>query len=258
MLAALIDTERHPIGEAEFRTDCRERLARDGAVVLEGFFRPETVDRVRAASAPRIDEAFYTTETHNIYLTPPDPELSEDHPFNRQVASSKGCLTDNQVEPDSPLREIYDSPDFRAFLCAVLDIEEIHSYADDVSSINVHFASEGQELGWHFDNSSFAVTMLIQKPAAGGQFEYVASVRDADAGEMNFPAVASVLDGETEVDLLDFEPGALVFFRGRNAMHRITPTEGPTPRILVVFAYNTEPGIGLSASAKETFYGIRA
>ena len=72
------------------------------------------------------------------------------------------------------------------FLCAVLSEQELHEYADPLSGINLHYASEGQELGWHFDNSSFAITLLVEKPESGGAFEYVKDVRDADAGEMNF------------------------------------------------------------------------
>ena len=57
---------------------------------------------------------------------------------------------------------------------------------------------------------------------------------------------------------LDFEPGDLVLFRGRNAIHRVTPTEGGTTRLLVVFAYNDQPGVALSESARTTFYGRTA
>lgn len=122
----------------------------------------------------------------------------------------------------------------------------------------VHFADAGRELGWHFDNSAFAVTMLLQAPAAGGVFEYVPAVRDAEAGDMAFERVGAVLDGTEEVQRLHFTPGALVLFRGRNALHRVTPVEGDTTRLLVVFAYNEEPGITLSESARTTFYGRTA
>ncbi len=115
--------------------------------------------------------------------------------------------------------------------------------------------SAGRELGWHFDNSSFAVTALFQAPEAGGVFEYIADVRDADAGEMAFDQVAAVLDGHAAVRTLEFSPGDLVVFRGRNALHRVTPTEGAVTRILAVFAFNDQPGIGLSESALTTFYG---
>jgi len=38
-------------------------------------------------------------------------------------------------------------------------------------------------------------------------------------------------------------------------MHRVTPTEGDKTRMLVVLAYNTEPNISLSESARMTFFG---
>ncbi|MCH7604221.1 MAG: 2OG-Fe(II) oxygenase family protein, partial [Planctomycetes bacterium] len=146
-------------------------------------------------------------------------------------------------------------PEFREFLCAVLGEAELHEYGDALSSINLHYASEGQELGWHFDNSSFAITLLIQKPEGGGVFEYVKDVRDADRGEMNYELSGKVLDREVPIETLVMDPGDLVFFRGRNSMHRVTPVEGSRTRMLVVLAYNTEPGISLSESARMTFYG---
>ncbi|WP_232617220.1 MULTISPECIES: hypothetical protein [unclassified Marinomonas] len=54
---------------------------------------------------------------------------------------------------------------------------------------------------------------------------------------------------------LKSEPGALVLFRGRNAIHRVTPTQGETTRMLSVLAYNSQPGIALFEAASKTFYG---
>ncbi len=250
-----IDGSRHPLNGWDYRRKCREMLETDGVLVLRGFFTVEAVARVVADSAPREDEAYYAISTHNVYLTPSDPDLADDHPFNRQVVSSKGLLADDQIPVDSPLRTVYDDLDFRDFLCAVLGVDEVHPYTDELSSINIHFASEGRELGWHFDNSSFAVTMMIQTPEAGGTFEYVARARDADAGEMAYDTVEAVLDGQYPVETLAFSPGDLVLFRGRNAMHRVTPTIGRVSRLLVVFAFNDKPGVALSESALQTFYG---
>ena len=72
---------------------------------------------------------------------------------------------------------------------------------------------------------------------------------------MAFDRAGAILDGDEVVRTLEFEPGDLVLFRGRNAMHRVTPTEGDTTRILVVFAFNDRPGVALSESALSTFYG---
>jgi len=249
---------RHPIGDAAYVAQCKVQLDADGALVLEDFFTPESIATIIAESLQQRDQVFYADSTHNVYLTDADPALPDDHPFNRQVASSKGLIADDQIPATSPLRDVYDDPEFRRFLAGVLGIDGLHPYADEVSSINVHFASAGRELGWHFDNSAFAVTMLLRAPQAGGAFEYVPAVRDADAGDMAFVRVASVLDGDEPVHTLRFEPGALVLFRGRNALHRVTPTEGDTTRLLVVFAYNDQPGVKLSESALNTFYGRTA
>ncbi len=259
-MVATINTQRYETGDEAFIENCRHTLAEHGALVLPGFFTEQLVEAVLTDSLPRIDEAFFTVgTTHNVYLTALDPDLADDHPFNRQVTSTKGCLAHDQVPPPSPLHEVYQSDEFKRFLCKVLGLKSIHPYADNVSGINVHFHLDGQELGWHFDNSSFAVTTLMQAPESGGRFEYVANVRDADGDRhcdlMSFDDVEAVLDGRTAVQELTFEPGDLVLFRGRNSMHRVTPSRGSTPRVLVVFAYNTEPGIGLSESAKLTFYG---
>jgi len=188
-------------------------------------------------------------------LTETDPNYSDDHVRNREVISSKGCITDDQIPNSSPLHTIYDSDVFRKFLCQTLGEKKLYDYTDNLSSINLHYADEGRELGWHFDNSSFAATLMIQEPEAGGVFEYVKNARDADSGEMNFEIVENILEGKTKVETLSMPAGTLVLFRGRNALHRVTPTIGNNTRMLVVFAYNTEPGIAISESASMTFYG---
>ena len=72
---------------------------------------------------------------------------------------------------------------------------------------------------------------------------------------MNFRGVEKLLIGSIAPDILNMKPGTLVLFRGRNSIHRVTPTIGNLKRILVVLAYNSEPGIALSESARQTFYG---
>ena len=253
----LIDRDRHPITDPGYQMSCRSVLERDGVLVLRRLVPAAVIAQIVGETASRGDEAFYADSSHNVWLTEPDPALGVDHVVNRQVVSSKGLLADDQIPADSEMRKIYADLELRAFLCAVLGIESIHPYADTVSSINVHFAPRGRELGWHFDNSSFAVTMLLQAPEAGGVFEYVPAVRDQASGEQGYRTVEAVLDGDGAVEVLDFAPGDLVVFRGRDALHRVTPTEGDVTRLLVVFAFNDEPGVRLSDAARATFYGDR-
>lgn len=254
-LAEIIDLERYPLGDGAFRAQCLASYRATGALALEGFMRPAAIEAVRAQGEAQRAQVFAKREEHTVYLSRPDPALPADHPRNRMVVSTKGCLTDDQIDAASPLRALYDSAEFRAFLGAVVEEGALHPYADPLSSINLHFHEQGQELGWHFDNSSFAITLMVQAAQAGGLFEYVPNLRNADAGDMNYEGVAEVLGGQAEVTQLAPEPGTLLVFRGRNSIHRVSPNAGARTRMLAVLAYNTEPGIALSETARLTFYG---
>lgn len=254
-LSEIVDLAAYPIADQSFGQACRETLNCDGALVLKGFIRPNALEAMRTEAVAKSDKAYFCAQNHSVYLTPNDPEFAEDHPKNWQVVSSKGCICDDDVAANSPLRQLYDSDVFRAFIKATTGESELHAYADPLSSINVHYHEKGQELGWHFDNSSFAITLLIQKADAGSRFEYLKDLRNADVGDMNYDGVRKLLDGETKPDVLEHAPGDLVLFRGRNSIHRVTPNEGETTRMLVVLAYNNAPGVELSESARMTFYG---
>ncbi len=254
-LSSIIDLDLYPITDSGFLRSCHDTLTRDGALVMQNFLHSGAVDAIRREGEDFRDQAYFCRQEHTVYLSPPSDEFPTDHPRNRLVVSSKGCITDDVVPADSPLRALYNNDVFQNFLCTVLDEQALYPYADPLSSINLHYADPGQELGWHFDNSSFAITLMIQEPAQGGGFEYVNAMRDADKGEMNFDGVEQVLDGEVPVKKLNMNAGALVLFRGRNAIHRVAPVEGERTRMLVVLAYNSQPAISLDETARMTFYG---
>ena len=251
----IVDLERFALGDTAFIRQCRETLDRDGVLVLPDFLRADALAMVHAESVAKQDRAYFCVQNHSVYLTPHNAEFSDDHPANRQVVSSKGCICDDEVAEDSPLRLLYDHPDFRGFIAGTTGQAELHPYADALSSINVHYAGRGQELGWHFDNSSFAITLLIQKPDAGSRFEFIKDLRDAKAGRMNYEGVEDLLDGRVQPDVLTMEAGTLVLFRGRNSIHRVSPNESDKMRILAVLAYNAEADVSLSENVQMTFYG---
>lgn len=255
ILNDVADLQQYKLDDEDFRSASKEILDEKGVLVLPGFLKSAAIEAIQKDGVDNQHLAYYTANSHNIYLTPPDPDYAESHPRNRKVTSSKGCITTDQIPGSSMLHTLYDAPEFRDYLCAVLDEKGLFEYADSLSSINLHYASDGQELGWHYDNSSFAITLLIQEPKHGGEFDYVKDVRDADNGEMNYEESGKVLNGEIQAERLTMDPGALVLFRGRNSMHRVTPTQGDRTRMLVVLAYNSKPGISLSESAQMTFYG---
>lgn len=254
-LQNIVDLGVFPMGDAAFRATCKETLDRDGVLAMPGFLLPRAIDQIRDEGMTHQDKAYFCTQSHTVYLSPPDPDFAPDHARNRLVVSTKGCITDDIVPADSALRALYNAPLFRDFLCDVLGETALYEYADPLSSINIHYAKTGQELGWHFDNSSFAITLMIQPALRGGQFEYIGGLRTAAGDDMNYEGVADALDGKTAVQTLTMGAGALVLFRGKNAIHRVAPNEGEQTRMLAVLAYNSRPGISLDEAARRTFYG---
>jgi hypothetical protein len=256
----LIDRSRYPIdapGGAVYRSlveHCRGQLADDGACVLLGFLRPEAVDAIRAEIEPQLGNAYYCAHDHNPYLAEPDPRYGTAHPRNRLEVSDLGCLADDQLPDDGLLRAVYDWPALRAFLAAVLGKDRLYPYADPLGSLNVNVARAGQRLGWHFDNADFAITLLLQAADGGGVYEYLPRIRTVD--DDAFDAVGRALDGKAEgVRRLAMPPGTLVLFQGRTSLHRVTPVEGATPRLIAVLSYDTEPGVMLTEHNRRLFYG---
>ena len=75
----------------------------------------------------------------------------------------------------------------------------------------------GDEQGWHFDDNEFVISLLLQKPAQGGEFEYVPMIRS--------------------------DPGTLALFRGTRSLHRVSPVgQGPT-RLIALLSYDARPGM---------------
>ena len=254
-LASILNTKSHPIDDQEYRSKCKSMLDQDGVLVLKNFLLSDSIRSILEEAIQQERLAYYCVNEHNVYLEPFDDNYHKSHPRNKTVISSKGCITDDQVPKGSALRALYDSEDFKEFLCSVLNEESLYKYDDNLSSINIHYAKTGQELGWHFDNSSFAITLLIQKPEAGGEFEYVRDFRNSKNNDNNYDQVLDLINGQCKPKKLAMENGSLVLFRGKDAIHRVTPTVGDRTRILSVLAYNSEPNVKLSETARMTFFG---
>mmetsp|Transcript_13567 Transcript_13567/g.17146 ORF Transcript_13567/g.17146 Transcript_13567/m.17146 type:complete len:284 (-) Transcript_13567:71-922(-) len=256
-LGDFVDIEKHQIHtlESNYVNELKHLLDRDSVITLPSFLLETSRQQLLQEALENKSKAYYTRKSHSVYLTKVDPSLPSDHAFNRQVHSSKGCITTDQIPPLSILKKLYHDVQFQAFCAYILGIEKVYPYADPLSAINVHYYDEGQELGWHFDNSSFAITLLLQAPESGGQFEYLSSLRDSASGDNGYVRVSEVLDGTKVGDMLKIEPSTLVIFRGRDCLHRVTPVGGSRTRVLVVLAYNDQPGVCLSEEARLTFFG---
>ena len=73
--------------------------------------------------------AYFSEQTHSVYLDPPDPRGPDGDARSRAILSTKGAVTTDLVPAESRLRVVYDSPVFRSFLCEVLREPALHAAA---------------------------------------------------------------------------------------------------------------------------------
>lgn len=120
-IANIINLGRHPLNDLDrIATECNAKLNEHGSVVLPDFINVHALQEMKEEAIEKKQLAFFSDKTHTAYLSPSDPHFPNDHPRNRQVVSTKGCITDDQVGENSALRILYDSKKFRQFLCTVL------------------------------------------------------------------------------------------------------------------------------------------
>ena len=201
------------------------------------------------------DKAYYCEQQHTILLTKLSDSIDKNDPLNILMTSDKGCVPHDLLSKSSGLNILYNSDIFKSFIRKVLNLDKIFPYADNLSSINLNYYQKGQQLGWHFDNASFAITLMIQSSTQGGEFEYITEGRDSNANYIDKKLISDVIEGKSNAKLLDVSEGTLILFYGRNYLHRVTPVQSDTPRILITLNYNEENNIELSENARLTFFG---
>ena len=209
-VADVVDLDRYPVDRLDSPAGqdlvarCRRDLAAVGASVLEGFIRPAAVAAVVGWAMTAMPEAYRTDAEHNVYFTVDDPGLPEDDPHRIRVRSAKSALAYDQIPPGSPLRVAYESAELTAFVGAALGRDVLYRHADRLGALNVMYYSRGDEHGWHFDGADSVVTLMLQAPLAGGQFEYVPMLRSAD--DENHQGVRRLLQGDRS-GLRSMSPG---------------------------------------------------
>ena len=216
--------------------------------------RSAAVEAVLGEAAALERLAYRTETTHNAYFKADDPELEPDDPRRTRVRSAKRAIGWNHIGSGSALRELYEWDGLTAFIRAALELDVLYRDSDPVGACSIMIYDEGDELGWHFDNSEFAVTLMLQSSESGGSFEYVPRIRGPR--DENHGAVRALLAGSREgVLAMDGQTGTLALFQGRNSIHRVTPIAGWKPRINAVLAYASEPDHRLTDQTRELFYG---
>lgn len=256
----ILDLDRYPLdkeGSDAWHAIVARAVAdldAQGMFNLEGFVRPDAVQKLVAQIKPAMDAQSYTHKRlHNIYFQPEIPGLEPNHPALRKVETVNHTLCADQIS-DSMVLSIYQYPPFARFLAATMGKPQLHVMQDPLACANVMAYRSGEALNWHFDRSEFTTTLLLQAPEIGGEFEYRSDLRSAN--DPNYAGVAELLEGrDPQVKRIQLRAGTLNVFRGKNTAHRVTTVKGPIDRFIAVFSYYEKPGVMFSDAERLGFYG---
>jgi len=261
VLTDIVDLDRYPIHQlstapgAQLVARCRAALASSGVCELDGFLLPGAIQRAIELALTLLDRAWASDQGHNVYFEPIPDDAAVDDPLAMVQHSAKRAIAYDLLPTNLPLRVLYESPEMTAFVAAALGRGEIFRSADPLDALEIAVFTPGDQLGWHFDNSEFSVTIMLQDAAEGGQFDYVPALRSHE--DPNHDGVSRFLRGVASVApiRLNPAPGTLSLFRGRLALHRVTRVAGARDRINAVLTYGEHRGMQLTELTRQLFYG---
>jgi hypothetical protein len=237
-----------------FVAEGRAQMADTGACEIPNFVRAEAMPAFIEDARRIAPLAYRHGGLGTVYLGFPDESFPIDHPQQWLGQYDLGAVAYDLFPPESPIRRFYEWPEFTRFLAAILGLDEIFPFADPLGALNLAVMTDGDQLQWHFDGTDFVVSLAIQGADVGGDFEVAPRIRDAD--NEHYDDVARVLAGERDRLITQpMKPGTLLVFAGRYSLHRVSPIEGATPRLVALLGYDTKPGTMSSDLLKEVRYG---
>jgi hypothetical protein len=204
----------------------------ENIVVLPGFIKPSALPALVAECDELAKVAYHTTVNANLEVVAYD-----------------------QFPNDSVIRALYEWEPLMEFVARVLGEKQLYRYADPFGALNLAVMRDGHELGWHFDQTDFVVSIALQPSIEGGHFENVPRIRSM--GNDNAETVAAIRNGERN-DLVRLEPmtpGTLMVFNGRWSYHRVSKVHGAVARHVALLAYDTKPGTDSNTELKLGRYG---
>lgn len=251
-VTGMVNLDDYPVDDLEsdrgvaFASTCRSQFLKNGLCMLPGFIRPRTLEILTGEINRCIGDAWFCKDTHSVYLAHGDDS-------GRQERTFVGSIAYDRIGENASLRRLYQWDPLKDFIRVVLGKQHLHRFADPLGACSVNVFVDGGEHGWHFDESEFAVTLMVQAPESGGSFEYVPRIRGQD-DEMAI--IESVLDGDRDVvQVLPFTAGALLIFCGRQTLHRVSRVSGSRPRLVPVLTFAEQPGLHNSKAVRTLFWG---
>jgi hypothetical protein len=250
-LNQIIDLDRYPLDQLDspkgkaLVAQCQHDLNTQAASALQNFIRPEAVKRLTVEAETLIPSSYRFVGKPRQTYPDADPAAELD-PIAKSVRGMKHANSNNQVlnyqiPNNSDLRVMFLWPQLCEFVRRVRRVETLYPSQCPHLGLTMKAAFEGDNDGWHYDPNDGVVTLLLQSPDEGGEFEYAPNIRDKT--DENYEGVRRLFENPDKVGLrVNQGPGTLTFFNGRNSMHRVRQVgETRKPRIVGIFSFDQRP-----------------
>ena len=233
-------------------SDCRSELAKTGMCLLPNFVSGSTLDRMRQEATALSPSAHYNEHWRTSPRGGGDSKIGESTQATR---ASIWAIAFDQMRPESPSRQLYESDDLLNFVSAITDDPELYRCVDPLVSCHFSVFRDGDELGWHYDpKTNLVLTLQLQDADDGGHFEFANGVRskEFDNAEIELAIIEGRYDNILSPDL---RPGTLTIINGYSSFHRVTPVLGNRERIVTLLNYSKTPGYCFSDNIQQRFFG---
>ena len=114
------------------------------------------------------DAAYETNDTHNVYLLSPPIDLNkypdEHHIRNCQYKTHVASIAYDELNPENPLANLYNSETLLRLVGFVTGQKKCYHSADPLGRCSVNVFKHTWQHAWHFDESEYSTTLMIQKP----------------------------------------------------------------------------------------------
>ena len=242
-MADIIDLDRYPIDRPTLGAgkrlveECRRALESKALCRLPGFIREERLASFAEEAGDLIPYAHYRRE--DMLFDTYEPRSKGDaQPPSVIIENRYRQILNGDIGPQALIRQLYDWTALTEFVRLVFGAKTMYRSHCPHLCLTYKIEDEGDTDGWHYDGNDGVVSLLLQKPDAGGDFEYAPYIRSEQ--DQCYEQVEKVFaDPHRFASRPTIEPGTFVFFKGNLSLHRVTPV-GPTtrPRIIALLSYD--------------------
>jgi len=261
-LSGVVDLDQYPIHRPDSQLfqnilqASRKKYKEEGLVTLPGFLCPTAVHSSVSNITNRLGEVWHTDNTHNVFLDGGRPDLPASHVRNRQLPTQVASLPYDLMDEAGAIVNLYNDDNFLEYIRLVLGVEELYRLQDPLGAATINVFHPQTSHSWHFDESTFSVTMMLQTAETGGLFRYTQQIRQRkEEDSALYQELESILEGTRPVNTLQFEPGTLSIFSGSTSLHEVSRVSGGRCRLVAVLCFSNQPGKRNSPEVQQMFWG---